>query len=390
MIRAAVVAALLAASSAAAAPPDPLRIYSSMPLQGLSRPDTLDVVRAEQMALDEAGGTGGGHSIKLVSLDDSTRAAGQWEPGKTSSNARRAAQDTHTIAYLGEFNSGASAIAIPILNEVGILQVSPSNTYAGLTRREGGDRGDPDRWYPAGNRTYGRVAPADHLQAAAMAALLSSVGARRVLLVDDAEVYGAGLARMVRSRALARGIEVRGPFHTTGRRGVRRLVRRARADTMLFGGITDNHAAAVFNAAHRAAPKMNLIGDDGVAESQFTKRLGAGTARRTLITNPTVPQSMYPPAGQAFAVAFRARYGHDPRPYGIFGYEAMKVVLAAIDAGGGEPTATIDAFFATHDRDSVLGRYSIDTNGDTTLSTYGVYRVDKRRLVFDRVIDSRT
>jgi branched-chain amino acid transport system substrate-binding protein len=68
----------------------------------------------------------------------------------------------------------------------------------------------------------------------------------------------------------------------------------------------------------------------------------------------------------------------------------MKVVLGAIDSGAGDPTATIKAFFATRDRDSVLGRYSIDSDGDTTLATYGVYRVEKRRLVFDRVIDSST
>src|SRR5690349_6761648 len=62
----------------------------------------------------------------------------------------------------------------------------------------------------------------------------------------------------------------------------------------------------------------------------------------------------------------------------------MKVVLAAIDAGGGGRAATVRAFFATHDRDSVLGRYSIDGSGDTTLSTYGVYRVEHGELVFDR------
>ena len=35
----------------------------------------------------------------------------------------------------------------------------------------------------------------------------------------------------------------------------------------------------------------------------------------------------------------------------------------------------VAAFFATHDRDSVLGRYSIDTNGDTTLAAYGGYAI---------------
>ena len=54
---------------------------------------------------------------------------------QTSANARKAAQDKTTIAYLGEFNSGATAISLPILNEAGILQISPSNTDVGLTRK---------------------------------------------------------------------------------------------------------------------------------------------------------------------------------------------------------------------------------------------------------------
>jgi branched-chain amino acid transport system substrate-binding protein len=392
-ILAALVAAALPVGLGDAAPTDALHIYSSLPLQGLNRPQTLDVVRAERMALEEAGGVAGGHPIELISLDDSTRAAGKWEPGRVVTNARRAGEDVRAIAYLGDFNSGASAISIPFLNEAGVLQVSPSNSYVGLTRREGADRGEPARYYPTATRTYGRVAAADHLQAAATAKLLSSLGVKRVLLLDDGEAYGHGMARMVRRRAAARGISARDPIHVEGGRWGARfkgMIRRTHADAMVYGGITDNHAAAVFAAAHRVAPKMTLIGGDGVAESRFTRHLGTGVARRVLITNPTIPEGAYPPAGQAFYAAFRARYGHTPQTYGIYGYEAMTVVLGAIDSGAGDPTATIKAFFATRDRDSVLGRYSIDSDGDTTLATYGVYRVEKRQLVFDRVIDSST
>src|SRR5919201_1940199 len=97
----------------------------------------------------KSGGGGTGKcKLQYKSLDDSTAQAGQWDPGQTSSNARQASQDQSTIAYLGEFNSGSSAISIPILNQAGILQISPSNTYVGLTRSEGADKGEPDKYYP--------------------------------------------------------------------------------------------------------------------------------------------------------------------------------------------------------------------------------------------------
>ena len=75
-----------------------------------------------------------------------------------------------TIVYLGEFNSGASAISIPILNEAGILQVSPVEHRRRPDPSEGADKGEPDKYYPSGKRTYGRVVPADHIQAAAQVA----------------------------------------------------------------------------------------------------------------------------------------------------------------------------------------------------------------------------
>src|SRR5687767_9949117 len=126
-------------------------VYSSMPLQGAGRPQALAVVRGARLALEEAGGRAGVHSIRYVSLDNSTRRARVWMPVETSENARRAAQDESTVAYIGEFNSGASAISIPILNEVGFAQISPANTAVGLTRSgPGADLGEPDKYYPTG------------------------------------------------------------------------------------------------------------------------------------------------------------------------------------------------------------------------------------------------
>ena len=381
------------ASTQRAAPARTLRIYSSLPLHASREHNgaqARDALLGARLALAEAGATAGGHPIRLMSLDDSSRATRRWDSGSVIENALRAARDGHAIAYLGEFHSAASAISIQLLNKARLLQVSPTNTYVGLTRREGAEvtDGEPGTWYPTGVRTYGRVAPADHLQAAAIAALLASRRVERVLLIDNGEQYGGGIAGMVRRRARAGGLTVLGPRPFRSSTRISRLVRRARADAMVFSGVTDEHAVQIFNATHRASPDMTLIGTAGVAESAFTKYLDAGTAQRTLIMDPALPTAAYTPAGKAFVEAFTTRHGHPPGRYAIFGYEAMKVVLAAIDKGRGDRAATVEAFFATRNRDSVLGRYSIDGDGDTTLSTYGVWRVDHGAMTFDHAIDS--
>jgi branched-chain amino acid transport system substrate-binding protein len=374
-----------------------LTIYSSLPLQGDSRPQSESVVNGEKLALQEHGGKVGKFTIKYVSLDDSTAATGKWEPGATSSDARKAAQDKSTIAYLGEFNSGASAISIPIINEAGILQISPSNTYVGLTRSEGADKGEPDKYYPSGKRTYGRVVPADHIQAAAQVAFQKDQGCTKTYILNDKEVYGKGIADAVQKDGSSQGLQILGndgiDTKAANFRSLATKIKGKGADCMFFGGITDNKAAQVWKDVGAANPTIKLFGPDGVAESAFTTKIPASLQARTFITNPTLDPKLYPPAAQDFFKTYKQKFGKTPEPYAIYGYEAMQVALLAIqNAGdkGNDRQSVIDQFFKIKDRDSVLGKYSIDANGDTTLSDYGGDKVKGGQLVFDKVIKAQT
>src|SRR3954462_6204544 len=104
--------------SAPAAHAQALTVYSSLPLHGPLRPTTMAIARGAALALREAGGTAGGRPVRYVSLDAPTRRAPAWAPLHVAANARRVAEDPAAIGYIGDFNSGASAISIPILNEV--------------------------------------------------------------------------------------------------------------------------------------------------------------------------------------------------------------------------------------------------------------------------------
>ena len=140
-----------------------VKIYSSLPLQGASRPQTTALVNGIKLALEQAGNKAGDITVQYESLDDSTAQAGSWTPEATTSNARKAAQDDATAVYIGEFNSGASAVSIPILNEAGVPQISPANTAVGLTSDEpGANPGEPDKYYPTGQRTLHAHRPQGH------------------------------------------------------------------------------------------------------------------------------------------------------------------------------------------------------------------------------------
>jgi branched-chain amino acid transport system substrate-binding protein len=110
-------------------------------------------------------------------------------------------------------------------------------------------------------------------------------------------------------------------------------------------------------------------------------------APQVVVTNLGIDASRATPAGRRFAAGYAGHYGPPP-PTAVYGYEAMSLLLDAIDraTGGGRSevgrSAVLAALLHTRDRHSALGTYSISADGGTTLDRYGVYRVRNGRLAF--------
>ena len=160
---------------------------------------------------------------------------------------------------------------------------------------------------------------------------------------------------------------------------------------------TSNNAAQIFKDFSAAIPDAKLYGPDGVAEAAFTdpKQGGipASVGAKTTLTVATLSPDQYPPEGQQFFKAVRreVRRQATPDPYAIYGYEAMNLALDAIKrANSGDKQKILEALFATKDRKSVLGTYSIDQNGDTSLTDYGVYKIKDGQLSFDKTVKAQT
>jgi branched-chain amino acid transport system substrate-binding protein len=376
-----------------------VNVYSSLPLQGAQRLQTTAMVNGIKLALEQHEGKAGKLEVKYTSLDDSTAQAGTWTPEATSANARKVAQDDSAVAYIGEFNSGASAISIPILNEVPVAQISPSNTAVGLTSDEpGADEGEPDKYYPTGERHYLRIVPKDTIQGAALATVMKQDGCTSAYILNDKEVYGAGLAKNIESSAKEQGLDV--PANegidpkAANFRSQAAAIKSSGADCFVFAGVTPNGAVQLYKDVAAAVPDAKLYGPDGVSNPEFFVAdeggIPAEVASKVKVTVATLSPDQYPPEGRGFFDEYKQRYGvSSVDPYAIYGYEAMDLVLDSCEALGADCTdrrSLIDALRETTGRESVLGTYDIDENGDTTITDYGVYRVDDGELVFDETV----
>jgi branched-chain amino acid transport system substrate-binding protein len=335
-------------------------VYVSMPLRGPGAPDGRDVVRGARLALSDANGRAGKLGVRAVYLDDTDGrgARARWSQAVTAANARAAAEDSSAIAYLGDLDSGATRASLPVTNEARMLQVSPASSAIDLVQPFLG-AGDqfPDEIQATGERTFGRVIPSDEVQAEAGAVWAKRLGARQVGTVSDGSEFGQTMVRAFRE-------SFPGDRFT-----------RSRHNFLYYGGGPERMLVSI-----GSFPGM-VIASDAL--------LGAPSELGLLVTSAAQDPSQLPAAGQRFARAFARRYGRQPGRYAAYGYEAMAVVLDSIRRAGDQGDdreAVVDAFFETRDRSSVLGTYSIDEVGNTTLDRLAGYRLIDGRPRFQTAL----
>jgi branched-chain amino acid transport system substrate-binding protein len=381
---------------------DTLTIYVSAPLSGASKVSGAAVVSGARLALARMHGRIAEYRIALKPLDDATVQTGGWDPGQTTANARIAVLDPTTIGYVGEMNSGASAISIPPLNRAGIPQISPTSTAVGLTSSgPAAFPGEPGKYYPTGVRTFARVVPNDSVQAIAQVRVQQELGCRKTYVLDDGEVDGAAAARSFVVAAQAARLPIAGvqmfPRRASSYQSLAAGVAQAGPDCVLISADTESGAVLLTEQLAAAMPRVRLFGTAGLAETTYADPAQGGiplaVEPRVLITAPTLGAAQYPASARAFTAAYERRFGQ-LEPDSIFGYEAMSLLLNAIGRAtdNGRLTASRSkvrsAIFDTRDRSSVLGDYSINANGDTTLRRFGVYAIVAGDLTFWQAIDA--
>lgn len=383
-------------SGASEATGNQLAIYSSLPLQGASAAISEQIVNGERLALADAGGRIGPFKVGYVSLDDTNPKSGKLDPGATSTDAKMAAQDTSTIAYLGEYNSAATAVSLPLINAAGILQVSPGSPYVGLTSSLDAGQDEPQRFYPSGRRNFGRLQLGDPAQARAQVKLMGSLGVHKLFVLDDQDPFEVPLATILAGDAERAGIAVAAHDSIVTTAGavftgeVEKIVHSG-AQAVFFAGGNGAGPIALWRALHAADPRLLLLGSNTMADESFTSAIGAA-ATSTYLTTPVLSPHEYPPSAARVLAEYRRRFGGRPGPYALYGFEAMSVVLDAIrraGSHGNDRQTVIDRFFEVPSRDSVLGPYAIGADGEPTLPRYGVDRILGGRPVFFRAFDVR-
>lgn len=383
----------------------PLRVYSSLDLQGPAAGSSQAALTGARMALAEAGGRAGGCAVALTSLDATTvRSEGFPEEKQVKANARRAAGDRSAVGYVGEWTSGATARSLPITNRAGLAQVSAANTDPGLTvNAPGVQKGDPERYYPTKRRTFARITPSAVAMAADIAVAAKQQGCGSASVVGNpGDPYSESVEALTKRFGSRIELRTRRPIRLRlppqGERlraseidALAEAIRKERPGCIIFAAIGTDDTPDVLDELNRAAPRAWIIGGDAIGFDELGATMTAAARVRTRVVQIPLPVGAFPASGRAFFRRLRAEYGSEANdPYAAHGYEAMSLVLDAIERAGKAGTVdragVVKALFATKNRKSIMGTYSIDKNGDTTLSHHAMFQPGSTRLVFDRVV----
>jgi branched-chain amino acid transport system substrate-binding protein len=357
--------------------PDVL-IATDFPMQGSSRTQTLQIVGATRLLLDQQDWKAGDKKVALQVCDDSTAQAAKWDPDKCSRNAHAYAQNESVIAVVGTFNSGCAAIEIPVLNQApggGLLLFSPANTYGCLTEPCAGN--EPEKYYPSGTRNYARVAPSDPNQGAVMAEFAKSQGVSRIYILNDKEAYGLGVAKNFQGAAEALGMTVTGfSAYDPKQPNFRAIFTRIKAtnpDGIFIGGLVDENSGQLINDKVAVlgpnAGSVKLFLPDGFTADAVFDRSQGGTpnAKDAFFSVAGVGIDKYTGPAKDFIEEFKATLsGKAVDPYAILGAQAARVVLDAIERSDGTRASVIAEAFKTKIGDGLIGTFEINENGDIT------------------------
>lgn len=393
-----------AATPAPAAAAKVIKVYESWPMQGSMIPEGQAMLNAAKMALDEVKGQVAGYKIELVFLDDASPTTGSWDGTIEANNAQRAIADDQALVYFATYNSGAAKISMPLTNKAGMAQITPANSYPGLTK-PGYAPGEPGIYRPTGKVNYFRTFGADDFQGASGAAWAKCLGYKKVYILDDRQLYGKGIADVFESHAKKIGLNVAAHDGVESVnidfRALLTKVKASGADLVYFGGLVDSggpQIAQQMDALGMFKAGVKLLSDDAMYSDAVPKAVSPQILNGNLYVTFASPALDQLPTevGKRFYKNYKAKYGADPIGWSIYAYNGMLVILDSIKRAAprldkattvaARRAAVLDAMRATKGLEGVSGKITFDANGDPTTYLMSGFLFKDGKYVWQRNI----
>jgi len=390
-------AAVLAAcsnSSTSSGGSDTIKIGVDLPVSGADASIGIPTQNGAVLAIEEAnkaGFAGGKFKLAASLLDDAVQ--GVHDPAAGAQNVKTFISDSTVLGMVGPFNSNVATSEIPLTNDAGMVQISPSNTNDGLT--VGPDAKKLRTSHPDVN-TYFRVCTNDTHQGGALAQFAMKLGYKKAFIVDDNETYGKGLADHFETAYTKFGGTVLGHEHITkNQQDFKALLTKIKStspEVVFFGGNTSTGGGLLRRQMGDVGmAKVGYMGGDGISDKEFETT--AGVLANGSYFSVAAPDANKLSSARDFVAAYKARFNNDVGGYSANAYTSAKIIIAAIqkaiDQNGGKMPTRADVLknvAATKDFISPIGDVTFDANGDVAKPTLTLQKVNGGKVITVDVI----
>lgn len=265
------------------------------------------------MAVKEINESGGinGQELKLYKADDNSEAT------KGIGIAKNFAEEKSISAVIGHRSSYVSLPASAIYEEAGLVMLSPTSTAPELTQKN--------------NQFIFRIIPNDDEIARKLAEYLAGQGQKRMVIYYSDDTYGKGLANSFEDHAKLFGITIVDRFnYYSGTDELKRLHSKWQAygyDGIFIATSLQVGSQFIYDAGQAGINGPFAAGD--ALDSPELSVIGKTGAEGIIIGSVFDPGASE--QAESFINNFIKLYGETPEMYAALGYDAVKILAAAME-----------------------------------------------------------
>lgn len=247
-------------------------------------------------------------------------------PDPAPALAQKAIGDAAVLGIIGPAFSGETEAAAPLFDQAGLATVTASATRTDLTTK--------------GWDVFFRAVGNDDSQGEIGPMVVGKMGCEKIAVVDDKSAYGAGLAKVVEESIEAAGGEVslrEGIEATTDYTSLVDSLLADDPDLVYYAGYSSQSSLVVKQYQEKGGEAVFMSGD-GSKDTTYLEQ-GAPANDGSILTCPCGDATQSDdPKLQEFAQQYQERFDEPAGVYAGEGWDVAQMFIAAIKAGGANPT----------------------------------------------------
>jgi branched-chain amino acid transport system substrate-binding protein len=319
------------------------------PMTGEASQSGTNLRDGVSLGIEEINAKGGikGEKLKMVVVDD------EGNPTKSINGNNRLVHKEQACGVIGSVQSSCTLANMVVTEKAGIPQITPISTSPAITQK--------------GNKWIFRTAATDAIQAENIVRIaLKELGKKRLSVMYVSNDYGRDAFKVLLdvSNKLFSPPVAAESFNSGDKDFSSQLlkIKDQNPDTLIIWSLYEE-AALIAKQTSQMGLKLQIMGGGGLTNSKYVE-LGGPATYGTIMCQTYHPSSKEPHI-VSFTERFQKRYGRLPDPNAAQSYDAIMIMVAALEKAGVKDKSKIrDAIASTQNFKGVTGTITFDSTGD--------------------------